>query len=310
MRRSIHAEPAFSPAPTGDFHLREVPVGITINEPRDGQKALLGDAVQFAGTITLGTKGVELVSGDGSIFPAVTINGRKWFVGTRFNSVGKRRVEARALNSAGTVIGTDQVEIEVVERAVEPRPVVQDFGALVPIPGSINRGVTAAQQRTMLDIFGRPCSLSAECTSVTNAKVKRLLVTRDVGPFRVEGIRPMVEALTRIFERAQRAEPELMRVVGTAGVLCCRRVRRKPPRPPSRNFSNHSWGSAIDLTIKGKLDPVGNGTTQFGILLLSPFFNEERFFWGAGFRGENEDAMHFEASDELVRDWERDGLLA
>lgn len=285
-------------------------MGITIQEPQAGQKALLGDAVQFSGTVTLGTRGVELVSGDGSIFPTVTLNGRKWFVGNRFNSVGRRRVEARALDAGGAVIGTDQVEIEVVEReAAEPRPVVRDFGDLVPIPGSINRGVTAAQQRTMLEIFGRPCSLSAECTAVTNAKVKRLLKTRDVGPFRVQGIAPMLDALTRIFERVKRAEPELIKVVGTAGVLCCRRVRRKPGRPPSRSFSNHSWGSAIDLTIRGKLDPVGNGTTQFGILLLSPFFNEERFFWGAGFRGDSEDAMHFEASDELVRDWQRDGLL-
>jgi hypothetical protein len=284
-------------------------VGITISEPRAGQKAVLGDAVQFAGTITLGTKGVELVSGDGAIFPTVTVNGRKWFVGNRFNSVGRRRVTARALDAGGAVIGTDEVEIEVVEREAEPRPALRDFGDLVPIPGSINRGVTAAKQRTMLDIFGRPCSLNAECTAVTNAKVKRLLVTRDVGPFRVQGIEPMLDALTRIFERVKRDEPELIKVVGTAGVLCCRRVRRKPGRPPSRSFSNHSWGSAIDLTIKGRLDPVGNGTTQFGILLLAPFFNEERFFWGAGFRGDFEDAMHFEASDELVRDWQREGLL-
>ena len=285
-------------------------MGITINEPRAGQKALLGDAVQFAGTITLGTKGVELVSSDGALFPPATLDGRKWFVGNRFNSVGRRQIEARALGAGGVVIGTDQVEIEVVEpEAAEPRPVVRDFGDLVPIPGSINRGVTAARQRTMLEIFGPPCSLNAECTAVTNAKVKQLLVTRDVGPFRVQGIKPMLEALTRIFARVKREEPELFKVVGTAGVLCCRRVRRKPGARPSPNFSNHSWGSAIDLTIKGRLDPVGNGTTQFGILLLAPLFNEERFFWGAGFRGESEDAMHFEASDELVRDWESDGLL-
>jgi D-alanyl-D-alanine carboxypeptidase len=284
-------------------------VGITIDEPRAGQKALLGDAVQFAGTVALGTRGVELVAGDGAVFPPVTMNGRKWFVGNRFNTVGTRQITARALDAGGAVIGTDQVEIKVVEREAEPRPVVRDLGDLVPIPGSINRGVTAARQATMLDIFGRPCFLNAECTAVTNEKVKRLLVTRDVGPFRVQGIRPVLEVLTRIFAAVKRDEPELFKVVGTAGVLCCRRVRRKPGRPPSRNFSNHSWGSAIDLTIKGRLDPVGNGTTQFGILLLAPFFNEERFFWGAGFRGDAEDAMHFEASDELVRDWQRQGVL-
>jgi hypothetical protein len=37
--------------------------------------------------------------------------------------------------------------------------------------------------------------------------------------------------------------------------------------------------------------------------------NEERFFWGAGFNGSSEDAMHFEASNELVLEWQQKGLL-
>jgi hypothetical protein len=285
-------------------------MGITIDQPTAGQKALLGDAVQFSGTVALGTRSVELVTDGQFEFPTVTLEGRKWFVGNRFNTVGTREVTARALDSNGTQIGDAQVRIEVVEPArEEPGPVVRDFGDLVPIPGNINKGVSAAKQKTMLEIFGEPCPLAAECTAVTNSKVRKLLVTRDVGPFRVEGLKPVVDALTRIFERVKRDEPELYKAVGTAGVLCCRRVRRKPGATPSPNFSNHSWGTAIDLTIKGRLDPRGDGSTQFGILLLAPYFNEERFFWGAGFRGESEDAMHFEASDELVRDWERDGQL-
>lgn len=285
-------------------------MGITITEPTDGQKALLGDAVQFSGTVALGTRGVELVTDGEFEFPIATLDGRKWFVGNRFNVIGRRTVTARALDADGNEIGRATVDIEVVEpQAAEPRPVVHNFGDLVPIPANINRGVSAAKQKTMLEIFGKPCPLNAECTAVTNAKVKALLTTKNVGPFRVEGIRPMVEALTRIFDRVKRDEPELFKVVGTAGVLCCRRVRRKPGATPSPNYSNHSWGSAIDLTIKGRLDPRGDGSTQFGILLLAPYFNEERFFWGAGFRGASEDAMHFEASDELVRDWQRDGVL-
>lgn len=284
-------------------------MGITITEPTAGQQALLGDAVQFSGTVALGTRKVELVTDGQFEFPTVTLNGRAWFVGNRFNTLGTRVVTARALDGSGVEIGSAQVEIEVVEPRQEPPPAVRDFGDLVPIPAGINRGVSAAKHKTMLEIFGRPCALNAECTAVTNPRVKALLTTKNVGPFAVTGIRPVVEALTRIFDRVKREEPELIKVVGTAGVLCCRRVRRKPGARPSPNFSNHSWGSAIDLTIKGRLDPRGNGTTQFGILLLAPFFNEERFFWGAGFRGESEDAMHFEASDELVRDWQRDGQL-
>ena len=280
-------------------------MGVTILQPSARKKVQLGEAVQFTGSVALGTTRVELVADGQFELPTVTLSGRDWFVANRFNTPGIRRITARAFDAAGNPIGDDQVEIVVgVPRVVAPR-----FGDLVPIPASINQGVSAAKQRTMLEIFGRPCSLSADCTSVTNAKVRNLLVTRDVGPFNVTGIRPAVEALTRIFTRVKQEQPDLFDAVGTAGVLCCRRVRRPPGQAPSPNFSNHSWGTAIDLTIKGKLDPRGNGTTQFGILLLAPFFNDERFFWGAGFRGASEDAMHFEASDELVRAWQKQGVL-
>jgi hypothetical protein len=82
-----------------------------------------------------------------------------------------------------------------------------------------------------------------------------------------------------------------------------------PGKPPSKQFSNHSWGTAVDIKIKGALDPRGDGMTQLGLLALHPFFNAERFFWGAGFKGEFEDSMHFEASDQLVKDWSTQELL-
>jgi hypothetical protein len=144
---------------------------------------------------------------------------------------------------------------------------------------------------------------------VTNAKIKALLVTKDVGPFAVTGIKPAVEALTRIFTKVQAQEPALLAQLGTAGMLCCRRIRTLPGKPPSKQFSNHSWGTAVDLKVKGALDPRGDGKTQLGLLLLHPFFNAERFFWGAGFSGSSEDSMHFEASDELVKHWDATGVI-
>jgi hypothetical protein len=86
-------------------------------------------------------------------------------------------------------------------------------------------------------------------------------------------------------------------------------VRPIPGQPPSQNFSNHSWGTAIDITINGALDPRGNGTTQLGLLRLHPYFKAEKFYWGAGFSGGFEDSMHFEASEELIREWQREGRL-
>lgn len=281
-------------------------MGITITQPQPSQKVLLGQSVDLAGTVALGTRDVQLDTDGGIRIPSVTLRNKEWFVSHRFQKTGTHRVVARALDSRGTELGRAEVELKVTES--KALAATDDFGALVMIPAGINKGVSAAKQQTMLDIFGKPCSLKADCTAVTNEKVRRLLVAKSVGPFTVEGIRPAVDALTRIFKRVKEEQPELHRVLGTAGVLCCRRVRRESG-PPSPNFSNHSWGTAIDLKIKGALDPRGDGKTQMGILLLAPLFNEERFFWGAGFRGRSEDAMHFEASDELVRQWSKDGLL-
>ena len=111
----------------------------------------------------------------------------------------------------------------------------------------------------MLNTLGRPCTLSADCTQVTNERVLNLLVeNEDVGPFRVSGLGPAVEALKRIFAEVQAQEPALFAALGTAGMLCCRRVRTTDGSI-SPNFSNHSWGTAVDIKIDGQLDPRNDG---------------------------------------------------
>lgn len=275
-------------------------MSLTLSQPASNRKVLLGHAVEFLGSAGPEVRRVELVADGEFTLPTATVSNGKWFVANRFNSVGTRRVVVRGFDAADVEVGSAEVEIVVT---------VPDFRALVPIPAGINKGITRARQSTMLKALGKPGALSADCTPVTSPRVKALLVTRNVGPFAVTGIRPAVDALERVFSRVGAEQPDLFKVLGTAGMLCCRRVRRPPGEPPSPNFSNHSWGTAVDVKIKGALDTVGDGRTQMGVLLLSPFFHQERFFWGAGFSGPNEDAMHFEASDELVGKWRADGLL-
>ena len=271
----------------------------TIDKPQKGTAFPLGEAVEFSGSAA-GVAKVELTTDDQFTFPAVTLSNGQWSVANRFNKSGVRKVTARGFDSSDAEVASAQVSIKID---------APDFSSLVRIPTDINHRVTKARQKTMMDTFGAPGALSDDCTPVTNDKVKRLLVTTDVGPFRVQGLKPAVEALTRIFANVKRDLPELFSQLGTAGMLCCRRIRRAPGRPPSTQFSNHSWGTAIDIKIKGALDPRGDGKTQLGLLMLHPFFNEELFFWGAGFSGETEDSMHFEASDELIRRWTHTGVL-
>jgi len=171
---------------------------------------------------------------------------------------------------------------------------VTDLAGLVAIPSGINAGLSPAHLQTMLSLFGQPGQLTSGCSRITNAELARETVTESVGPFRVTGWQPAVARLRDIFTQAAAAEPEVVNQVQTAGMSCVRRVAG------SQNFSNHSFGTAVDLFFGPDVDPRGDPHTQLGILKLAPFFHSARWYWGAGFP--TVDSMHFEMSDELIRE--------
>lgn len=171
----------------------------------------------------------------------------------------------------------------------------------VPDRRVINGSLEGARNSTMQTLIGLPCSnLSKDCQSPSNPEFIKLVVSEDVGPFKARGLKPAVESLRNIFADIQRDEPDLYERLGSAGMLCCRWVRGS-----TSVMSNHSWGTAIDLTIDGKLDPLGDNKVQRGLLIIFKYFNRHGWFWGAAFG--REDAMHFEASDQLIRQWASEG---
>lgn len=175
---------------------------------------------------------------------------------------------------------------------------------LIPIPADINRGLTSARQATMLALLGNPrSSYDRDCRPVLNPRLKALIELRDVGPFRVQGLRPAVDSLQAVLADIRVQQPDVFAVLGTAGMLCARLVRGS-----ATSISNHSWGTAIDLTIDADLDAPGNGRVQRGLALIAPIFNRHGWFWGAGFP--REDGMHFECSEELIRSWHAEGGLS
>lgn len=183
------------------------------------------------------------------------------------------------------------------------RPI--NYAARVPIPaaGSINSGLTYCRPATSLAIFGQPATpLPRECGQATSRKLLAVLVTEDVGPFRVTGIRPAIDSLKRIFARVKVDKPDLYAAVGTAGMLCVRCIRGYPGTP-----SNHAFGAAIDLKMNGELVPLNAPYAQKGTLDLYYYFHQEGWFWGASW--DRPDAMHFEVSDEKMREWHAAGLI-
>lgn len=166
-----------------------------------------------------------------------------------------------------------------------------------------NRGITQPRNRTMIELLGPPReSFSTDCQSVTNPRLKALLETRTIGPITVTMLRPALDSLERVMERLRTTDPDIHAKVGTAGALCARLIRGS-----SSSISNHSWGSAIDLTLEGELDRFADGGTQFGLLILAEYFNDEGWYWGATYN--REDSMHFEVGEETLRAWLTEGSL-
>jgi hypothetical protein len=190
---------------------------------------------------------------------------------------------------AGTYAGT------AVEPPEDTSPVTRTVAR--PAPQTINVGLTPVNNDFMLARLGAPrSSYATTCQEPTNERLRRNLVLDTVGPFRVTGLLPAVLSLKAVMADIAREQPRVYRALGTAGMLCCRYVRGS-----TTSISNHSWGTAIDLTLDGVLDAYGDDKVQVGLTLIAPIFNRHGWFWGAAFR--KEDAMHFEGSRAEVEQW-------
>jgi RNA polymerase sigma factor (sigma-70 family) len=168
-----------------------------------------------------------------------------------------------------------------------------------PAPDSINTGLSACSPRTLARLLGSPIlpgqAWPKDCGQVTNPEFRGRIATRSVGPFRVTGESRAIDRLKTALDDLLAHRPALHAALGSAGMMCVRHVRGAPGVP-----SNHSWGTAIDFTIHGRLDPRGDRKVQQGLLELYPIMHRHGFYWGAEFR--IEDGMHFELAEQTVRE--------
>jgi len=207
----------------------------------------------------------------------------------------------------GLGLDTDQQVIVRIPRPgqtagglVSPRgpvDILSDLNTKVPIPASINNGLTSGSEHTMLKKFGKPGELTSAC-SQPSASLENLLVRNfDVGPFKVNGMKAAANSLKQVFDEIKTQFPQVFREVRTDGLgMLCVRQRRSDPT----QFSNHSWGTAIDLKFGPDEIAQGVHLTQRGFLSLFPVFNKFGWFWGAGFSGNAVDSMHFELAEETI----------
>ena len=97
-----------------------------------------------------------------------------------------------------------------------------------------------------------------------------MLVLEDVGPIRVNMLKPAVKSLRKVFEAARAVDQDLYDRINTSGSLCVRRIRGSV-----ESLSSHSFGLAVDLNIDGVLDNFADGRTQLGLTILADLFMAE-----------------------------------
>ncbi len=179
-----------------------------------------------------------------------------------------------------------------------------------PDASVVNVGLTSPKLSTLRDILGEPrSSYTGECQPITGP-FKDRIVTKSVGPFSCTGIDVAIEALAKILETVKVEVPDLYAILGTAGMACARRVKLRQPNGTivlGKNPSNHSWGLAVDIKLKGQLDVQGDNKCYRGLLILSRYFNAAGWYWGVSFP--TEDAMHFEVAQSTLLRWRREGRL-
>jgi hypothetical protein len=144
---------------------------------------------------------------------------------------------------------------------------MSNLSDLVPIPPkeNMNIGLSSAREDTMLKKFGKPGQLTKKCSNATGKIKKRLVFGVDVGPFKVNGLDFAVESLRQIFAEAKQTMPQVFDEVKSAGMLCVRARKTNPNR-----FSNHSWGTTIDLFFGSGVVPQGKRLAHRGPQSPSP----------------------------------------
>ena len=197
-----------------------------------------------------------------------------------------------------------------------PKPIIQApaFSAdkaltrLVPVPANLNNGVKRVSESYMIKTLGHPRTDGKlpppgydDGTMLTNP-----ILVRNMAPANAilqgtgSGLKPAVDSLQTIMGQIQTQLPSARAAMTSAGMKNCRRTRLKSGW--GHNFSNHSWGTAVDIKFNGALDNPNDKVVQVALALIAPIFNANGWFWGAGFGG-YVDAMHFEAGETLISQW-------
>jgi D-alanyl-D-alanine carboxypeptidase len=221
-------------------------------------------------------------------------------------SVLQQEVSSIPSGPSGGDVGAPYTEDEMAFPDDGENAILDSYAQVVLIANrrdAVNEKLTTATPSFLEGLLGRPREvLTDNCEPMTNEKLKAMLVVEDVGPIKVQMLKPAVDSMRRVFEKVRATDEDLYNRISTAGSLCVRRIRGS-----QASLSSHAFGLSVDLNIDGHLDTLGDGKTQLGLTILADFFEAEGWIWGAGFG--REDSMHFEVSREKLEEWRAAGQI-
>lgn len=176
-------------------------------------------------------------------------------------------------------------------------------GLGTPFETAHNFELSPARTPIAAALLGLPRgTFGAEPAAPLDPHFNARMETADLGPFTVTGLEAAVGSLRGIVTDISLEAPEIYPRLGCREMLSCRLVRGA-----KTVVSAHSFGIALDLTVDGKGHTDGSDEVMAAVLEIAPLFNRHGFYWGLDFG--LQDALHFEASDELMRQWAGSGRL-
>ncbi len=158
----------------------------------------------------------------------------------------------------------------------------------------------------LLEVFGQPATkIEGLCGKVDREPLRSQLRTENIGGFSVTMLGPAVDSLKYVLGEIEKSEPELRVRLGSLGTLCVRYMQGA-----SGVLSNHSFGTAIDISIDQQIIPLGTtGTGELAQSLrrVAEYFERAGWVWGGRLR--IPDPQHFEIGSELFERWVAAGSL-
>jgi hypothetical protein len=199
----------------------------------------------------------------------------------------------------------DQGRIDSLLADIRKLEVQVNATRAVAAPAAETAKPRAASQARLLQVLGRPVrEITGQDCQPPDEQFRSRLESANVGPFTVTMLKPAITSLKSILNDIQAADAPLYRSIGSLGALCVRYQRG------SQNFSSHAFGTAIDLSVDGRIIPIGgiaSGDAAVKLRKIADVFEKAGWLWGGSYRVP--DPMHFEVGSDLFEAWTGAGMF-